>query len=175
MSKIMKENVLGAGLHHGNLAGAGHHVHVVVAQQVEETVETEFTAGNLDGEHLARGVNHLGAEHVAKLQNFGLVLAEAHANEHNLAVEGGFVAEIDDFYHIHQFAELLDNLIQLFIVFLHVDGHAGELGVLAGSHVEGMNVVAATGEQTCYAGKHTKLVFHEHGDGINRFVSRHNE
>ena len=163
-----------AGLHHGNLAGARHHVHIVVTHEVQEAVQTERTAGNLDGEHLARGINDLGAEHVAKLENLSLILPEAHTHQHDFAVDRGGVAVVDYLYHIHELAELLDDLVELLIVFLHVDGHAGEPGILAGRYVEGVNVIAATGEQACYAGKHTKLVFHEHGDCIDRFVSRHN-
>ena len=89
----------------------------------------------------------------------------------DVVVQDGVVGTIDC---AECFAELLDNLVELLIILLHVDGHAGELGIFARRHVEGVDVIAATGEQTCYAGKHTKLVFHEHGDGINRFVSRHN-
>ena len=42
--KIIEEKFSGTRFHHSNLAGAGHHVHIVIAHEVEEAVQAEIAA-----------------------------------------------------------------------------------------------------------------------------------
>lgn len=139
-------NELSLRFYHGNLAGAREHGYIVILHEIQETVEAENTAANLDGEQLSRGIQNTGPEDVAELKYLLLFLAEAYAHQHNLAVNGGLVSVVDNFYHVYELAELLDNLVELLACLVHVNGHTGESGVLARSHIERMDVVTAAGE-----------------------------
>ena len=161
-----------AWLDNGNLTGTGNHGHIVILHKVDEASEAELATGDFDGERFAGSIKHAGAEDVAELQDFLFLVIEFNADEDNLAVDGGNSTEVDYFYHVDQLAELLDNLVKFLAVFIHINGHAGEAGVLTRCYIEGMDVVTTPGEKIGHAGKPAKLILNKYRDSVGVIIGR---
>ena len=140
------------GLADGNFTGALEHLDVVVLHEVQKACQSKFTAGDLNGECLTGGIQHLGAKNVAEFQNILLLVAEEHAHQHNFSIDSRLVAVVRDLDDIDEFVELFDDLVQLGTMFIHINGHAGKSRIFAGSYVERVDVEPASGEESRHSG-----------------------
>src|SRR5207249_4964970 len=144
---------------HRDFAGTGDVADAERFHQFNECGDFGFVAGDLDGQRFVRDVHDLRPEDVANLHDFGPGLrVDADLDQHQLAIDIFAIAEILHLDHVHELVELLGDLFQHGVVALDHDGHPGGGRVLRRGDVEGVDIVAATAEQSRYAGQDTKFV-----------------
>ena len=71
-----------------------------------------------------------------------------------------------DFQDIDELLELLDHLLKDLIIAHDHDGHPGDLVVLGGTHVEGVDVEAPAAKKPGDPGKHPEPVLDHDGNGV---------
>ena len=104
-----------------------------MVEQTEQRVDLAAGAGRLDRERLGIDIDDAHAEQSDDLKHIGAVrLVRGDLDEHEFALDGGRFVEVDDFQHMQQFVELLDDLLERHL--LDVGGHrdAGDVGALGG-------------------------------------------
>src|SRR6185369_17054359 len=106
-----------------------------------------FAAGDFDGDALRLHIHDLGPENIGDLHDFGARLRiDLDLDQRKFAIHIFAVPEINHLEHVHQFVELLDDLLQGRVVPTRDNGHTGGAGVLRRSNVERVDVVAPTAE-----------------------------
>jgi hypothetical protein len=134
---------------------------------LEELANFAFVTSDFNGKAGGLDVDNLGAEDVADLHDFWPSGSSGFdAKQNKFAVDDIPVFEVVDFENIDQFFELFDDLFQDLIVADDNDGHAGDLIVLGGSDVEGIDVEAAPTEKTCDAGEYPETVLNDDRDSM---------
>ena len=137
-------------------------------QRPDERVELGAVAGKLDGVGVVGDVDDAAAEDVGHaLHVLALLLAGAHLDEHQLALDVLGFREVDDLHHLDQLVELLGDLLDHVLGARGDDGHARHRRVLGGRDRERLDVVAARGEQARDAREGAGLVFDQHGDDVS--------
>ena len=134
---------------------------------MEELVDFAFIPGHLDGEAGGLHVHDFCAEDVADLHDLGPGGGGGlHLEQDEFPVDDVAVLEIVDFQHVDQLVELFHDLFENLVVAHHHQGHPGNLVVLRGPDVEGIDVESPTAKEAGDPGENPETVLNHDGNGV---------
>ena len=90
----------------------------------------------------------------------------AHAEERQLAFDGLTRRHFGDLHHIHEFEQLLGQLLDRRLLQVHDDGDPTEGLVVAGRHRQRNYIETPAGEKGGNTSEHARPVLDDYGDGL---------
>src|SRR5262245_12884881 len=135
---------------------------MVGAHELDERLYLSFLARDLDQHILRADVDDTTTKHLDQEHDLHALLGRStNFDQHEVALNEVFAADVLDRHHSHDLVELLPNLFQLRVVAVDHKGHPREIGIFGLSDRQTIDVETARCQHSRNVRQHAGLILYQ--------------